>query len=383
MSKIDLSGQRFERLTVIRDSGKRSGGSILWECQCDCGNTTLVRSDKLRNGTTKSCGCFRKDKNLILHRPGERFGRLTIISQSTESPNKWICKCDCGNTISVLGKDLRRGHVQSCGCLQKETSSNNGRKSLVDLTGKRFGRLLVIEEATIDQRPEKDHAAWICQCDCGNQKIVSGYKLRNGNTQSCGCYRRECKRVDITGKRFGKLIALERDEEYSSEKNGTFWKCKCDCGNSTTVYLGHLQSGHTQSCGCDKTSIGERNIEKILNDNSINYIHNREYFKDLILPSGGIGRFDFILIDNKSSPYRIIEFDGIQHFQDVSKNWGSLTSRKEIDNKKTQYALSHNIPLVRIPYWERDNITIDLILGDKYLIKETADAPDMEEAQDT
>jgi len=38
------------------------------------------------------------------------------------------------------------------------------------------------------------------------------------------------------------------------------------------------------------------------------------------------------------------------------------------DKEKNEYALSHNIPLVRIPYWERDNITLDMIMGDKYLI---------------
>jgi hypothetical protein len=47
-----------------------------------------------------------------------------------------------------------------------------------------------------------------------------------------------------------------------------------------------------------------------------------------------------------------------------------LTENKINDKIKNNYAKEKNIPLVRIPYWERDNITLDLIMGNKYLIKE-------------
>ena len=47
----------------------------------------------------------------------------------------------------------------------------------------------------------------------------------------------------------------------------------------------------------------------------------------------------------------------------------TLEQRQERDRIKNEYALSHNIPLVRIPYWERDNITLEMIMGDQYLIK--------------
>ena len=55
----DLTGKNFERLTVI----KRHGTSlpIRWECNCECGNTTDVRSDHLRNGDIVSCGCYAKE----------------------------------------------------------------------------------------------------------------------------------------------------------------------------------------------------------------------------------------------------------------------------------------------------------------------------------
>lgn len=59
---INLEDQRFERLTVIKDSGKRyRGEEVIWLCQCDCGNLTEVRGYYLRSGHTKSCGCLHRE----------------------------------------------------------------------------------------------------------------------------------------------------------------------------------------------------------------------------------------------------------------------------------------------------------------------------------
>lgn len=78
-------------------------------------------------------------------------------------------------------------------------------------------------------------------------------------------------------------------------------------------------------------------------------------------------RYDFaILKDN--NVVRLIEFDGEQHFMEIPA-WGKLEITQKRDKIKNDYALTHNIPLVRIPYWERDNITLDMIMGDQYLIK--------------
>ena len=60
--KLDLTGQRFGRLVVIRKSVERANaGEVLWECKCDCGEFSVVKSGNLRSGSTKSCGCLRKE----------------------------------------------------------------------------------------------------------------------------------------------------------------------------------------------------------------------------------------------------------------------------------------------------------------------------------
>lgn len=102
-------------------------------------------------------------------------------------------------------------------------------------------------------------------------------------------------------------------------------------------------------------------LENILQLNNINYI--KEYrFNDL-----QNRRYDFYLPDIN----RLIEFDGIQHFTPINTWHNSEEEFKKLqerDDEKNQYAISNNIPLVRISYLERDKITLDMILGDKYLI---------------
>jgi hypothetical protein len=126
-----------------------------------------------------------------------------------------------------------------------------------------------------------------------------------------------------------------------------------------------LRNKTVQSCGCINFSIGEANIKTILDNNNIPYISEYQ-IKEL-----GNKRFDFAILDANQQVIRFIEFDGRQHYVAYPEKWEkacSLEERQQRDKLKNEYALSHNIPLVRIPYWERDNITLEMIMGDQYLI---------------
>lgn len=128
----NLINQKFNNLLVIEKTEKRSpSGSILWKCQCDCGNITLATSTQLKSGYKKSCGCLQRQKakelgqrNLI-DLTGQRFGNLVVLNQeeSKTNPNgskktMWKCKCDCGNIIIVQGQSLKSKNTQSCGCIK-------------------------------------------------------------------------------------------------------------------------------------------------------------------------------------------------------------------------------------------------------------------------
>lgn len=214
---IDLTGQKFGKLTVVKrgyDKRDRMGRPIVtWECQCDCGNTINVSSQKLRTGHTKSCGCLRhtNPKNYINHNfddlTGKRFGRLTVIyrEENSKSGNSmWKCKCDCGNETVVPACRLRSGKTKSCGCFRKEFHQVKGsskkktlqknKKTILetkykpykDISGQRFGRLTVIRYLDITERKKKNKN-WLCRCDCGEYTTANASILKCGTKKSCGC----------------------------------------------------------------------------------------------------------------------------------------------------------------------------------------------------
>jgi hypothetical protein len=122
---------------------------------------------------------------------GQKFGRLTVLEYDhTDNHCRayWKCQCDCGNIIITSGTALRSGGSKSCRCLSKEITK---KRQVIDLTGKRFEKLLVIEQAE-GPREIKNHSRyWLCKCDCGGIIITNGASLRNGSTKSCGCLVKE------------------------------------------------------------------------------------------------------------------------------------------------------------------------------------------------
>ena len=133
--RINLTGQRFGRLTVVVDLGRRNGG-VIWRCICSCGKLTEVVASSLRSGNTKSCGCLPREriaemgKNSRINLTGQRFGRLLVIRDSrkrTECGHViWLCKCSCGKRVKIISGNLRYGHTRSCGCLKREQAKALG-----------------------------------------------------------------------------------------------------------------------------------------------------------------------------------------------------------------------------------------------------------------
>ena len=114
------------------------------------------------------------------------FDRLTVLKQDGQYKNGtklYLCECQCGKTCRTSRSHLKQGAVRSCGCLGKETSAKNGRKSKIDIAGKKFGFLTVLQE----DATSKYGLRWMCRCDCGKCVDVLGVNLRRGTTKSCGC----------------------------------------------------------------------------------------------------------------------------------------------------------------------------------------------------
>ena len=242
---------------MVLKRGEKRGVIWYWKCKCDCGTEREVKTQSLRSGMSKSCGCLSREihRKLIQDLTGEKFNRLQVIKRVEN--NKfghacYLCKCDCGNHNTVSGNSLRTGKIKSCGCLIRETSSKNGKATVIDISGERYGRLLVLKQV----EDKRSGTFWLCKCDCGNEKIIRKGQLKSGKTKSCGCLNAELirerakeKRSHIKiGDKFTRLTII--GESYDKENRFLGWKCKCDCGTEKTVGTAGLNSGSTKSCGC-------------------------------------------------------------------------------------------------------------------------------------
>jgi hypothetical protein len=111
----------------------------------------------------------------------------------------------------------------------------------IDLTGQRFGKLVAIEPVA-SPTSKSTRCKWLCQCDCGNTTISRGTDLRSGNATSCRCK----FRTDLVGLKVGLLTVVKYI--YSRKKN-PHWICECECGRYPIFSSNSLRKGLI-SCGC-------------------------------------------------------------------------------------------------------------------------------------
>ena len=215
---------------------------------------------------------------------------------------------------------------------------------------------------------------WWCKCECGKIFSTRGSALRKGTTKSCGCLAQDHAKIigkknayNLIGQQFGYLTVIK--DSGKRYKRQIVWECICKCGNIIEVCTDRLMQSKTSSCGCLKQSLGEQNIKNLLDKNNIQYLYNTQFFKDLLSNTHTPLRFDFIIMQN-NQPVRLIEFDGPQHYKPTAMYGGKyeFQQRQNNDRLKNEYAKTHNLPLVRIPYKERDNITLEMLMSDKYLV---------------
>ena len=147
-------------------------------CECEvCGNKRPVRATALINGT--STACSKSCSSSII---GQKFGRWTVLKEDKSRPRYVICRCECGTIKSVFSGSLRQGMTLSCGCLKSENAKNRFQKMAKEHIGEKYGLLTIC-----DYFLKNNEYYYNCICDCGNRVEVSGKKLFNGETTSCGC----------------------------------------------------------------------------------------------------------------------------------------------------------------------------------------------------
>ena len=275
---------------------------------------------------------------------GKKFDKLLVLGidennkYNASGKIQWKCQCDCGNIVYKTSDYFSR-KTQSLKACSKRCGSS--------ITV--FGRLTVLK-LVVD---EKGHSNYLCKCECGNEVVVAGNKLKNGTTKSCGCYRKEKMQQlgssgmnDITNQRFGKLVALEPTDKRQNKS--VIWKCKCDCGNIHYASQHNLKNGDVTRCNnCKIKSKGEEKIVQLLQENGISFEREKTFESCRNPKTNKLLRFDFYV----NNSY-LIEFDGKQHYSDTlffSENF-SLADQQYRDKYKEWWCKENNVPLIRIPY---------------------------------
>lgn len=235
-----------------------------------------------------------------------------------------------------------------------------------DLTGQTFGRLTVLYK--LDKKSTSGKIMWRCKCSCDGKEIdVIGNSLVTGNTKSCGCIHSE-QLADrnsegmFVGKRYYFLEALEKTN--SKDESGVIWRFRCHCCGREDYFTTPKKLSGQKSCGCLKTSAGEKLINKYLSLHNIEF-EQEKTFDNCINPQTGCKlRFDFYLPKYNCC----IEYDGEQHFFFDDRHWNTKSNfieTKYRDEIKNNFCKETGITLVRIPYTELEQLS----QKDDYLLK--------------
>ena len=166
---ITKPGDKFGRLTLIERDHKQSG-SWYWKCRCDCGNEYIAAIKNLRRGFTKSCGCLRPDKMKEL--VGWIINDITVLKLMGRENNKTLyeCKCKCGNTV-ILSRGQLNDKIENCGeCYKyKLINTNKGYLTVIGFENKNNNRYI------------------ITKCKCGNEYTMTLQGFLNSIEPHCGC----------------------------------------------------------------------------------------------------------------------------------------------------------------------------------------------------
>lgn len=203
----------------------------------------------------------------------------------------------------------------------------------------------------------------------GKEYIIRTDALRSGATKHIKNVGHKHKKIDLTGKKFYNVTVIE-DTGIRDNQGHIKWHCKCDCGQEFDTYGTNLTSGQTTSCGCKRHSQWEEFIFDYLTMLNIKFEYQKR-FPDCKNKNGtNLLSYDFYIYDYNL----LIEYDGLHHFEPI-KGWGGeekFEVTKENDKIKNEYAFSHNIELLRIPYYKTKEDIINMI--NKYISPVTTTA---------
>lgn len=314
---------------------------------------------------------------------GRVFQNLKVVKQADDfvsstngrTERMWECECLlCGDHIVTRERNLKSGHIKSCGKKHRRVE---------DLTGREYGDLKVIERApNVRAKDGTSYVMWRCACKCGGTTVSRATALTGGYTKSCGRCTRSVSNMnkgveDLMGRDFGfwHVLGMSRRIKEPRGRYVILWKCQCKCGEIREIRGGTLKSGLSLSCGCHKMevvkelashgtrlSVLEKKVSAWLQEHGY-YFEPQKIYPDLRGKFGYPLSYDFLVYSN-DGPALLIECQGKQHYEPVEYFGGEkqFEVQQKNDEAKREYACTLGIRLLEIPYMMKNDQDIAQLL---------------------
>lgn len=326
-------GRIFERTWDKVDSG-----------HCRCNNCSIKERSEKRKTDIKEIGEFAK------------LNRCKLLSSDfISSHEKLLFECECGNKFEKSWVNFKRGQTRCTVCTNKiKWDISSVKEKCLE-----YGIKLISDSYSNNEEYLK------FKCGCGKIYSATWSQVNTGSRKCCGeCAHKQklYKEGQEKLKEIKKYCEANKIELLSQEYyyNTNVLAFKCACGEIFYRSWGNLQQGFTR---CQKCSNSQSRpsviIESKLQILDINYVkeYKIEGCKHIrALP------FDFAIFDDCNNLKCLIEYDGEGHYKpipyngDMEKALVTLEERKLRDAIKNKFCEDNNIVLIRIPYWEFDNI---------------------------
>lgn len=364
---IDIVKKRLQELNPNLEilSDEYINNRTKLSCRCNsCGHIWNTKWDNLYNRhRCPNCCTSRKDYTIedIKKKMLDLNEDILVISKEYNgSRDKLTFKClKCGRTWESVWAYMKE--YKECYHCKKIKTTQKLREKLQKIKP---------DILIIDEEYENNSQKLNLQCKkCGYSwraswaNIIKPSRALNlTECPNCTGYRKDIDIQYIKEK-------LKNINPYIQILDNTFvnsftpMRCKCKiCAYIWSVKWSKISAG--RGCPSCNSSAPERMIMKFLDESNIDYF--KEYVFENLKGSFGFLRFDFAILNKDKKVDLLIEYDGEFHYKKFYEEQ-NFDKQQRYDKLKNEYCIKNNIPLIRIPYWEKDNISE--ILTDIFICK--------------
>lgn len=271
---------------------------------------------------------------------------------SIKSNLRFICN-DCGEVFERSFDNLKTRKSNICNKCGK-AKSNKDRvfsydyvKDFIELND---CKLLSKEYVNIDSELN-------IKCNCGNEFSTTFYKFKERNKRQCNDCGNKIKAIknSISESEIIDMLNIDGYVLLDKKLDGGDQRILIQCDKKHTPYWVNVSKYKSTGRRCPycQNSKGEKAIEKFLISNNVSF-KSQFSFDDLKGLGSGKLRFDFCILNNDKIDY-LLEYDGEMHYLETGLG-NDLTKQKIHDSLKDKYCSENKIKLIRIPYWDFDNI---------------------------